>query len=170
MTWNIVSDSSCDLRAASFHSDTVRFETVPLRIHVGEATFADNDELSVPELLAAMGAEKSAASTACPSPADFVRAFEAGDRTVCFTISSQLSGTYHAACIARDLVLEEHPDRQICVIDSRAASATCALLVRRARQLMEEAGPDGTSRPSAGSCGSTSPPCGPASPWRTSTT
>ena len=109
MTWNIVSDSSCDLRAASFHSDAVRFETVPLRIHVGEETFVDSDELSVPGLLAAMGAEKSAASTACPSPADFVRAFEAGDRTVCFTISSQLSGTYHAACIARDMVLEEHP-------------------------------------------------------------
>ena len=143
MTWNIVSDSSCDLRAASFHSDAVRFETVPLRIHVGEETFVDSDELSVPGLLAAMGAEKSAASTACPSPADFVRAFEAGDRTVCFTISSQLSGTYHAACIARDMVLEEHPDRQICVIDSRAASGTMALLVRRARQLMEAAGADG---------------------------
>ena len=137
MTWNIVSDSSCDLRAASFHSDAVRFETVPLHIHVGEETFVDSDELSVPGLLAAMGAEKSAASTACPSPADFVRAFEAGDRTVCFTISSQLSGTYHAACIARDMVLEEHPDKQICVIDSRSAAGAMVLLIRRARALIE---------------------------------
>ena len=68
MTWNLVSDSSCDLRVSSFHSDSVRFETVPLRLLVGEREFLDNDQLSVPELLAAMAAEKSAASSACPSP------------------------------------------------------------------------------------------------------
>ena len=132
MVWNIISDSSCDLRMSSFHSGSVRFETVPLRLLVGEREFADDDTLSVPELLAAMEAEKSAASSACPSPADFVRAFERGDRTVCFTISSQLSGTYHAACIAREMVLEEHPEKQIFVMDSRSASAGVALLVRRA--------------------------------------
>ena len=126
MVWNIISDSSCDLRMSSFHSGSVRFETVPLRLLVGEREFADDDTLSVPELLAAMEAEKSAASSACPSPADFVRAFERGDRTVCFTISSQLSGTYHAACIAREMVLEEHPEKQIFVMDSRSASAGVA--------------------------------------------
>ena len=30
MTWNIVSDSSCDLRMASFESGAAHFETVPL--------------------------------------------------------------------------------------------------------------------------------------------
>ena len=143
MTWNLVSDSSCDLRVSSFHSDSVRFETVPLRLLVGEREFLDNDQLSVPELLAAMAAEKSAASSACPSPSAFAKAFAAGDRTVCITISSQLSGTYHAACIGREMVLEEHPDKEIFVLDSRAASSTCALLVRRARALMEAAGEDG---------------------------
>ena len=70
-------------------------------------------------------------------PAAFAEAFKAGDRTVCFTISSQLSGTYHAACIARDMVLEEHPDKQICVIDSRSAAGAMVLLIRRARALIE---------------------------------
>ena len=46
MTWNIVSDSSCDLRATSFHSDSVRFETVPLRIQVGEQTFYSGQPFS----------------------------------------------------------------------------------------------------------------------------
>ena len=35
MAWNIVSDSSCDLRMTGFESDSIRFETVPLRIQVG---------------------------------------------------------------------------------------------------------------------------------------
>ena len=137
MTWKIVSDSSCDLRAASFHSDSVAFELVPLRIQVGAQAFLDSDQLSVPELLAAMAAEKAASSTACPSPAAFARAFETADRVVCVTISSNLSGTYHAACIGREMVLEEHPEKQICVLDSRAASGVMALLIRRAQALME---------------------------------
>ena len=137
MTWKIVSDSSCDLRAASFHSDSVAFELVPLRIQVGAQAFLDSDQLSVPELLAAMAAEKAASSTACPSPAAFARAFETADRVVCVTISSNLSGTYHAACIGREMVLEEHPEKQICVLDSRAASGAMVLLIRRAQALIE---------------------------------
>ena len=137
MTWKIVSDSSCDLRAASFHSGSVAFEPVPLHIQVGSRTFVDDGALSVPELLEAMGAEKSAASTSCPSPAAFARAFESAVRVVCITISSQPAGTYHAACIGREMALEEHPEKKIFVLDSRAASATCALLVRRAQALME---------------------------------
>ena len=143
MTWNIVSDSSCDLRMSAFESDVVRFETVPLRLQVGAREFLDNDDLVVPDLLDAMAAEKSASSSACPSPAAFARAFESGDCTVCFTISANLSGTYNAAVMGREMALEEHPEKQICVIDSRAAAGAMVLLIRRAQALMEAAGEDG---------------------------
>ena len=122
MTWNIVSDSSCDLRMSAFESDLVGFETVPLRLEVGAREFLDNDELVVPDLLDAMAAEKSASSSACPSPAAFARAFESGDCTVCFTISANLSGTYNAAVMGREMVLEEHPEKKICVIDSKSTA------------------------------------------------
>lgn len=137
MTWNIVSDSSCDLRMASFESGRVRFETVPLRLQVGEREFLDNDDLVVPDLLDAMNQEKSASSTACPSPSAFARAFEAGDCTVCFTISSNLSGTYNAAVMGREMVLEEHPEKKICVIDSKSTAGAMVLLIRKAKELME---------------------------------
>lgn len=137
MIWNIVSDSSCDLRTSAFHSDRVLFHSVPLRIQVGEQEFVDNDDLSVPEMLRAMAAEKSASSSACPSPADFAKAFEAGDCTVCFTISSNLSGTYNSAIMARGMVLEEYPEKRVCVIDSRATAGAMVLLIRRAKELME---------------------------------
>ena len=137
MTWNIVSDSSCDLPMNSFTSDRVHFEIVPLRIQVGSREFVDNDELEVPDLLAAMADEKSASSTACPSPAAFARAFEAGDQTVCFTISANLSGTYNAAVMGREMVLEEHPEKKICIIDSKATAGAMVLLIRRAKELME---------------------------------
>ena len=135
--WNIVSDSSCDLRQKDFESDLVRFETVPLRIHVGERDFTDNDALKVPEMIAAMREEKGASSTSCPSPAAFARAFEQGEKTVCFTISSSLSGSYNAALQGQKLALEKHPEKEVCVIDSRSTAGAMVLLIRRAKALME---------------------------------
>jgi len=140
MIYNIVSDSSCDLCTSDFKSGDILFETVPLRLLVGEREFIDNDELDIPQLLGAMSREKTASSTACPSPAAFARAFEKGDRTICFTISSNLSGTYNAALLGRDMVLEEHPEKEICVIDSKATAGAMILLIRRARELLEAGG------------------------------
>ena len=137
MIWNIVSDSSCDLKMGDFESNCIRFETVPLRIQVGNQEFVDNDELSVPMMLAAMAEEKTASSTACPSPAAFAKAFEQGEKTLCFTISSNLSGTYNAAVMGRDLVLEEHPEKKICIIDSRATAGAMVLLIRKSKELIE---------------------------------
>jgi len=143
MIWNIVTDSSSDVLESSFQSETVRFESVPLRIQVGEREYVDDDTLSIPELLSAMDAEKSASSTACPSPDAFARAFAEGECTVCFTISANLSGTYNAAVLAREMVLEEHPEKKICIIDSKSTAGAMALLIRKAQEWMEAAaGPE----------------------------
>ena len=142
MMWNLVSDSSCDLRRSDFSSDTVQFETVPLLMRVGNREFPDNDSLRVPDLLKAMREEKGPSSTACPSPAAFARAFAKGVKTICFTISSALSGCYNSAVSGRELCLEEHPEKQVCVIDSKSTAGAMVLLIRRAKELME-ADPDG---------------------------
>lgn len=137
MTWNIVADSSCDLKASDIQSQRLHFEVVPLKIIIGEDEYIDDGNLSIPQLLRDMDACKTGSSTACPSPEDFKRAFETADCTICVTISSQLSGTYNAAVLGRDMVLEEYPDKQICVIDSKGASGMLALIVLRAQQLIE---------------------------------
>ena len=142
MTWNIVCDSSCDLTPSMVDSSEIGFHIVPLRIVVGGAEFMDDETLCVPDMLAAMDAEKSAASTACPSPGAFAKAFEAADCTVCFTISTNLSGTYNAAMMGREMVLEEHPEKNVCVIDSKATAGAMVLLVRRAIELIREHGDD----------------------------
>ncbi len=138
MTWNIVSDSSCDLLMKDFQNDLVRFETVPLKLLVGEREFVDNDDLMVPEMLAAMAEEKTASSTACPSPVDFADAFSQGDQTICFTISSNLSGTYNAAVMGREMVLEEHPEKKICIIDSKSTAGAMILLIRKTCAMIRE--------------------------------
>ncbi|MCI2055522.1 MAG: DegV family protein [Oscillibacter sp.] len=137
MTYNIVCDSSADLKTTVLQPDRLFLTSVPLRINVGAEEFTDDETINVPALLEAMNAEKGSSGTACPSPATFAAAFEQADCSICITISSALSGTYNAAVMGRDLVLEEHPEKKICVIDSRSAAGPLVLLARRAQQLLE---------------------------------
>lgn len=135
MTWNIVCDSSADLLTKQ-EEGCVRYTSVPLRLLVGAREFLDDEQLSPTHLLECMREEKEASSTACPSPAAFAQAFSQTDCTVCFTISSNLSGTYSAAAMGRELVLEEHPEKKICVIDSRSTAGCLVLLARKAKELI----------------------------------
>ncbi len=52
---------------------------------------------------------------------------------LCF--SSGLSGTYSSACLAAQMVMEEHPDCKIVVVDTKCASMGEGLLVHKAVQL-----------------------------------
>ena len=124
MTYNIVCDSSSDLKSDDLQPGYLHLEVVPMRILVGGREYPDNEMLNVPLLLEEMAEDKAASGTACPSPAAFARAFEEADCSICFTISSNLSGTYNAAMLAR-------------------STAGClVLLVQKARSLLETEEPD----------------------------
>lgn len=143
MTWNIICDSSADLPSSGGAGDRVRYTSVPLRILVGNQEFADDENLNIALLLETMKEEKGASSTACPSPGAFAQAFSETDCSICFTISGNLSGTYAAAVMGRDIALEEHPEKKICVIDSKSTAGCLVLLARRAKELIEaEENPD----------------------------
>ncbi len=63
---------------------------------------------------------------------EFRRLIAMGEEVLALVFSSGLSGTYQAANLAREIVLEEHPDAQIKVVDSLCASAGEGLLVHYA--------------------------------------
>ena len=141
MRWKLVSDSSSDLVTGQLTSPVADFEAVPLCLRVGEKEYWDNADLSIPALLAAMAAEKGPCTTACPSPEAFAEVFRKADRIICTTISQTLSGTYNAACLGRDMVLEEDPAKKIAIIDSFSTAGEEVLILRKARALIE-ADPD----------------------------
>ncbi|WP_409967130.1 DegV family protein [Bengtsoniella intestinalis] len=137
MTWNIVVDSSSDLLSTA-DGENVQLTVAPLRILVGEQEFVDNETMDVDALLGAMAKERTASSSACPSLDAFAKAYEKADCSVCFTISNALSGSYNSAVTAREMVLEEYPDKQICVIDSKGTAGTIVLLAQRAKAILEK--------------------------------
>ena len=143
MAWMIVSDSSCEIRELKNPAPGVQFALVPFKIRVGEREYVDLATLNTQQMLQAMTDYNGASTTACPSPEEWAEYFLQADNVFALTISSNLSGSYNAAMAAREMVLEEHPEKQICVIDSRAAAGAMVLLIRRAQALMEAAGDDG---------------------------
>lgn len=70
---------------------------------------------------------------------DMMRPYlEQGMDILHLTLSSGISGTYNSACIAKDMLLEEFPDRTIYVIDSLSASAGYGLMVDTALEKQKE--------------------------------
>jgi DegV family protein with EDD domain len=122
MSFSIIVDSCCDLSPALLQ--TGLYHSVPLTILVGDAEFRDDEHLNTELLVDAMAMCKEASHTACPSPADYLAAYEAaeGDLYV-ITLSALLSGSHNSAWQAAQIFREEHPDRSIHVFNSCSASA-----------------------------------------------
>ena len=128
MSWALVSDSSCNLRDWQPTAPHTSFAFAPLTIRVVEREFVDDITLDVHELNCAVQAETNASSSACPSIGDWAELFKLADKTICMPISEGVSGSYNAAATARDLVLAEDPNRQIHLVNSRAAGGKMDLI------------------------------------------
>lgn len=143
MQWNIIADSSCDLKELeSSHSD-ITFSTVPFMMQVGDEEFVDNENLKVEELIEALARHKEAGRSACPAPGTWLEKFRAPGNVFALTISSNLSGSYNSACTAREMLLSEQPERNVAVLDSRSTGPELVLMIRRICALIRENKPFG---------------------------
>ncbi len=122
MAISILVDSCCDVTPAL--KNLLELRVIPLEVRIGNTySHLDDDTLDPQDFLAKMKASREATSTACPSPEDYAAEMRATDACIVVTLSSKLSGSYNAAMMGRDLVLEETPDKQVYVLDSQSASA-----------------------------------------------
>jgi DegV family protein with EDD domain len=136
MTWSIIADSSCDLPANAFRNADIHFATVPLKIRVGKTEYIDDETLNVNIMLGQMKTYDGPSSTACPSPEEWAEEFRKSDCTIAVTMTSALSGTYNSAVVAKNMVMEENPEKQIHVIDSRSTAGGLVLIIRKAEELI----------------------------------
>ena len=124
----IVADSSCNILAL----DGVEFVSVPLTIRTDTEEFRDDAALDVNEMVTVLRNTKGRSYSACPNITDWEEAFGDSGDVLAFTITSSLSGSYNAACIARDACQERDPSRRIYVVDSLSAGPEIGLLIERA--------------------------------------
>ena len=124
----IVADSSCNILAL----DGVEFVSVPLTIRTDTKEFRDDAALDVNEMVTVLRNTKGRSYSACPNITDWEEAFGDSGDVLAFTITSSLSGSYNAACIARDACQERDPSRRIYVVDSLSAGPEIGLLIEKA--------------------------------------
>lgn len=131
MKVQIIVDSCCDVTDAL--RNVLGLSLASLKITVGEHFYVDDGTIDTVGLVADMKECRTAPTTACPAPEEYASLMGAADVSYVVTLSSKLSGSYNAACVGRDLALENDPAKKIHVFDSESASAgetRIALLLR----------------------------------------
>lgn len=120
MNMKIVADSSCDLNKEL--EKKLNITLVPLTLEIGNKIYKDDKNLNVRTMLTEMQKSPTPPKTACPSPDDFIKAYEGAESVFVVTLSSALSGTYNSAMLAKKMFMENVDNTFIHVFDSFSAS------------------------------------------------
>ncbi len=130
----IVADSSANLTAL----ESAPFDVAPLKIITDQREFVDDRRLDLDGMIDYFETYKGKSHTSCPNPEDWLRAFGDAEEVYCVAITSGLSGSYNAACVAKNLYEQAYPDRRVCVIDSLSAGPELTLMVEKIAELIAD--------------------------------
>ena len=126
----IFTDSTLDLPSDLIKEKDI--EVLPLLINFGEESYLDGVEINTREMLDRIAKENILPTTAQVTPNRFEEVFkkylDEGYKIVTLTISSEMSGTYQSACIAKNMLDTD----DIVVIDSRNVTSGLGVLVLKA--------------------------------------
>ena len=136
MDYKIVADSSCDLNEEL--EKKLDVSLVPFKIDIDEKSFIDDENLDILEFKKAMKASPNPIRTSCPSPGDFAEEYKKAENIFVVTISAALSGTYNSAILAKDMIMEEFPEKFVHVFNSKGASITETLVALKINELIGE--------------------------------
>lgn len=135
MKISLVTDSAADL--PKDFVEKYNIEVVPMNIQIGEENFIDGVNIDKKIFYEKMALSKSLPRTSLPSPQAFVEVFQRinpENQILCITISSAVSGTYHSALIAKEILA----DYKIEVVDSLNISMGTGLQVMKASELINK--------------------------------
>lgn len=134
----LIADSCSDISVEEL--DRMEIEMIPLKITIDDKDYLDQFDISSTEVLDAIS-EGKRPLTSQANPEGFTKVFqkyvERGEPVLYIAFSSELSGTYQSAVIAKDTILDDHPDADITIIDTKAASYGLGLIVERAHGYVE---------------------------------
>jgi len=139
MGTRIMTDSAGDLRVEEIRENQII--ELPIVILVDEEEFYENDTIQKPEVYDRVSEGKEV-KTAQITLHSFLKEFEevakSGDPCIYVSLSSSLSGTYNAACMAREEVIKKYPNFDLTIFDSKSVSYGQGWMAKRAAQLALE--------------------------------
>ena len=135
MSYKIVGDSCCDYTNIEKNKNV--YVQIPLTLDVDGVQIKDDDAFNQQEFLERVAKSKDCPRSACPAPEEYMRAYEDADDIYVVTLSSELSGSYNSAVLAKKLYEEEHGQKNIHIFNSKSASAGQLLICRLIEELVE---------------------------------
>lgn len=118
------------------------FQTVSLELDVDGYRVRDDESFDQKEFLRRVKESPNCPKSSCPSPEEYMRAYEGGAAHVyVVTLSGKLSGSYNSAELGKNLYEEEHAgdDKKIYVFNSCSASIGETLIALKVKEC-EDAG------------------------------
>lgn len=139
MAIRILTDSGCDLPENIIKENNI--EVLPLSVHLGEIDYLDGVDIKPEQMYSNMREGKVYKTSQVP-PSKFKEAFircaEKKETCIYIGFSSGLSGTFQAATIAKEEVMELYPDFDGYTIDTGCASVGFGLVVYKASKMVME--------------------------------
>ena len=138
MSYKVVIDS-CGELLDEWKQDP-RFESVALTLSVDGVNIIDDETFDQADFLKRVAECPECPKSACPSPERYMRAFDCeAEHVYAVTLSAELSGSYNSAVLGKNLLQEDHSDRQIHIFNSKSASVGQTLIAMKIQEC-EEAG------------------------------
>ncbi len=136
MKIKLITDSTCDIAPQVLASKGIQF--VPLKVLFKDKEYVDKIDLTNPEFYEMMRNSKELPTTSQVNPGEFYDVFESalkeGSEVVGLFLSSELSGTYNSAVIAKEMLGSD----KIHLIDSRSVSFALGLMVLKTQQKIDD--------------------------------
>lgn len=133
MKFKIVADSSSDI----LNFDVVPFKVAPLKIVTDNKEYVDNNSLNVSQMVDDLLKYNGKSSSSCPNADEWLTCFGDAQYIFAITITATLSGSYNAACIAKQLYEEQHPNRKVFVINSLSTGPEMKLIIEKIAELIK---------------------------------
>lgn len=109
---------------------------VPFEVHHNGQVYADNEGLSHDEFYRLMRTSSALPTTSAPTPAAFLKAFQAdaqhSDEIICLTLSSDLSAAFRSALLAKEELSQALPGVTVHLVDTRTAGPAEGLVALEA--------------------------------------
>jgi len=129
----IVGDSCTDFTTEEKKDEG--FMEVPLTISLGDYCVRDDDNFSPQDFTQRLNATTECPKTSCPSPQDYVDAFDCDDDVFAVTLSEKLSGSYNSAVQAKNILMNEKGKKNIHIFNSCSASVGQLLVAKKIKEL-----------------------------------
>lgn len=130
MAYRIVGDSCLDLTKDLKGRENVSI--VSLSLTVDGYTVVDDDTFDQKDFIERVAKSPTCPKSSCPSPEDYMNAFGL-DNVDAYgvTLSAELSGSYNSAELGKRTLLEDFPEKNIHIFNSRSASVGETLITMK---------------------------------------